>query len=276
MSTTSFKDKTVIITGASAGVGAACARLFARHGAKLVLVARGEKALNNFADTLRGQTKVMTVTMDVANETACINLIEAAASKFGAIHVLINNAGLHHRGDFVSQTPENMAQMVDVNLRAPLFLTGLALPHIKKCGGGAVVMVGSLAGRAPLQGASTYASTKAGIRAFAYSLADELMGTGIHVGVVSPGPIDTAFIMDSIDEVEDIVYSQRMSSAEEVASAVLAIAEGEQVEISLPASAGWLTTLGYLLPGLRRGLRPALYAKGRKNKEKYRNRTKTH
>ncbi len=61
MSTTSFKDKTVIITGASAGVGAACARLFARHGAKLVLVARGEKALNNFADTLRGQTKVMTV-----------------------------------------------------------------------------------------------------------------------------------------------------------------------------------------------------------------------
>ena len=57
--------------------------------------------------------------------------------------------------------------------------------------------------------------------------------------------------MDSIDEVEDIVYSQRMSSAEEVASAVLAIAEGEQVEISLPASAGWLTTLGYLLPGCR-------------------------
>ena len=67
MSTTSFKDKTVIITGASAGVGAACARLFARHGAKLVLVARGEEALNNFADTLRGQTKVMTVAMDVAN-----------------------------------------------------------------------------------------------------------------------------------------------------------------------------------------------------------------
>ena len=188
MSTTSFKDKTVIITGASAGVGAACARLFARQGAKLVLVARGEEALNNFADTLRGQTKVMTVAMDVANEAACINLIEAAASKFGAIHVLINNAGLHHRGDFVSQTPENMAQMVDVNLRAPLFVTGLALPYIKKSGGGAVVMVGSLAGRAPLQGASTYASTKAGIRAFAYSLADELMDTGIHVGVVSPGP----------------------------------------------------------------------------------------
>ena len=275
MSTTSFKDKTVVITGASAGVGAACARLFAKHGAKLVLVARGEAALNSFADTLRGQTEVMTLAMDVASDAACTNLIDAAAAKFGAIHVLINNAGLHHRGDFEDQTPENMAQMVDVNLRSPIFLTGLALPHVRKSGGGAVVMVGSLAGRAPLQGASTYASTKAGIRAFAHSLVDELVGTGIHVGVVSPGPIDTGFIMDSIDEVEDIVYSQRMSIAEEVADAVLAIAEGKEVEISLPASGGPLTTLSYLLPALRRKLRPALYAKGRKNKEKYRNRAKT-
>ncbi|MFT6957360.1 MAG: short-subunit dehydrogenase [Halieaceae bacterium] len=275
MSSNSFKDKTVIITGASAGVGAACASLFAKHGAKLVLAARGEDALNSFADTLRGHTEVMTVAMDVANEAACTNLIEASVAKFGAIHVLINNAGLHHRGNFDSQTPENMVQMVDVNLRAPIFLTGLVLPYIRKAGGGAVVMVGSLAGRAPLQGASTYASTKAGIRAFAHSLVDELIGTGIHVGVVSPGPIDTGFIMDSIDEVEDIVYSQRMSSAEEVADAVLAIAEGKEVEISLPASGGLLTTLSYLLPALRRKLRPALYAKGRKNKEKYRSRAKT-
>ena len=81
--------------------------------------------------------------------------------------------------------------------------------------------------------------------------------------------------MDSIDEVEDIVYSQRMSIAEEVADAVLAIAEGKEVEISLPASGGPLTTLSYLLPALRRKLRPALYAKGRKNKDKSRNRAKT-
>ena len=226
MSTSNFKDKTVIITGASAGVGAACAELFANLGARLVLSARGEEALNVFADTLRDKTSVLAIPMDVADEAGCQALIEQAATEYGAIHVLVNNAGAHHRGAVETQTPANMAQMVDVNLRAPIYLTALALPHIRNAGGGAVVMVGSLAGRTPMQGAATYASTKAGLKAFTHSLADELMDSGINIGVVSPGPIDTAFIMDSIDEVEDIVYSQPMSTAGEVAEAVMSVANG--------------------------------------------------
>lgn len=272
MSTSNFKDKTVIITGASAGVGAACAELFANLGARLVLSARGEEALNVFADTLRDKTSVLAIPMDVADEAGCQALIEQAASEYGAIHVLVNNAGAHHRGAVETQTPANMAQMVDVNLRAPIYLTALALPHIRNAGGGAVVMVGSLAGRTPMQGAATYASTKAGLKAFTHSLADELMDSGINIGVVSPGPIDTAFIMDSIDEVEDIVYSQPMSTAGEVAEAVMAVANGESVEICLPTMSGRLTNLSYLFPWLRRKLRPSLYKKGAKNKEKYRDR----
>ena len=272
MSTSNFKDKTVIITGASAGVGAACAELFANLGARLVLSARGEEALNVFADTLRDKTSVLAIPMDVADEAGCQALIEQAASEYGAIHVLVNNAGAHHRGAVETQTPANMAQMVDVNLRAPIYLTALALPHIRNAGGGAVVMVGSLAGRTPMQGAATYASTKAGLKAFTHSLADELMDSGINIGVVSPGPIDTAFIMDSIDEVEDIVYSQPMSTASEVAEAVMAVANGESVEICLPTMSGRLTNLSYLFPWLRRKLRPSLYKKGAKNKEKYRDR----
>ncbi|MEP1594693.1 MAG: SDR family oxidoreductase [Halieaceae bacterium] len=272
MNNTQFKDKTVVITGASAGVGAACAEMFADLGAKLVLSARGEEALDRFADTLRGKTSVITVAMDVASEEGCHALVDKAIAEYGAIHVLVNNAGLHHRGDFESQTPANMAQMVDVNLRAPIYLTGLTLPHIRKAGGGSVVMVGSLAGRTPLQGAATYASTKAGLKTFTSSLADELANSGINIGVVSPGPIDTAFIMDSIDEVEDIVYSQPMSTAVEVAEAVVAVASGESVEICMPAMSGKLTTLSYLFPWLRKKMRPSLYKKGAKNKEKYRNR----
>jgi short-subunit dehydrogenase len=92
------------------------------------------------------------------------------------------------------------------------------------------------------------------------------------VGVVSPGPIDTGFIMDEIDEVEDIVFSQPMSSPEQVASAVLAVAAGEQTEICVPAVSGRLTTLSYLSTGLRRRMRPRLAARGRANKDKYRHR----
>ena len=270
-----FKGKTVIITGASAGVGAACARAFANHKANLVLCARGQAGLDTIAEELSAQCSVLTVAMDVSNTDQCLALLTKAEAEFGRVDVLINNAGMHSRGDIEKVKPADVAAIVDINLRAPLVLSCAALPFIKKSDGGAVVMVGSLAGMAPLQGAATYSATKSGLRAFAYALADELQDTDINVGVVSPGPIDTGFIMSEIDNVEDIVFSQPMSSADEVAYAVLSIARGEKTEIAMPAASGRLVTLSYLFPALRRLLRPKLYAKGRKNKDKYRNRSVT-
>jgi short-subunit dehydrogenase len=202
----SFENKTVIITGASAGVGAACARLFAAHKAKLVLVARGEAALNRIADELRSQCEVFTVVMNVASNEDCLTLLEKAESAFGAVHVVINNAGMHARGDLATVAPMDVAAMVDINMRAPLLLSCAAIPYLQRAGEGAIVNVGSLAGRAPLQGAATYSATKAGLRAFSYALADELRDSGISVGSVSPGPIDTGFIMDEIDAVK-ILFS---------------------------------------------------------------------
>ena len=269
MSLISFKDKTILITGASAGVGAACARYFAKAGANLALVARGEPALQAIADELRQQTEVLSIVADVADIHSCEQMVTQVINQYSCIHLLINNAGLHHRGEFSTLKPSDVASMVDVNLRAPLYLSALVLPHLKSASNGAIVMVGSLAGRAPLQGAASYASTKAGLRAFTYSLADELRGSGVAVGIVSPGPINTGFIMDSIDEVEDIVYSQPMSTAEAVAENIAKIAQGQKVEIAMTGFSGKLTTLAYLFPRLRRGLRKSLYAKGRKNKEKY-------
>jgi len=271
MNTDSFRGRTVIITGASAGVGAACARAFGAHKAKLVLVARGEEALDAIAVELRAQTEVLAISMDVSDTGSCLKLLERTEQVFGEIHYLINNAGTHLRGAVESRSPEDLATMVDVNMRAPLVLTAAALPYLRKAGGGAVVMVGSLAGGAPLQGAATYSATKAGLRTFTYALADELRNSGIGVGVVSPGPIDTGFIMDNLDEVEDIVFSQPMSSAEQVAEAILKLASGKRIEIAMPASSGKLLNLFYLFPSLRRWLRPMFDEKGRKNKEKYRN-----
>ena len=267
-----FNGKTVIITGASAGVGAATARTFAHLGANLVLVARGQAALDVITDELAKLTSVINIAMDINDPKANAKLLVTAAKTFGSVDVLVNNAGFHQRGDVEKNQAEDLAKMVDVNLRAPIQLSTLMLPYLRKAGGGAIVNVGSLAGRTPLQGAATYAATKAGLRAFTYSLADELKGTGIYIGVVSPGPIDTGFIMSEIDQVEDIVFSQPMSSAQQVADAIVSCARGEAVEISLPRSSGWLTTVSYLFPALRRALRPKLYRKGRKAKEQYKQR----
>ena len=268
-----FEGKTIIITGASAGVGAACARAFARHKANLVLCARGQAGLDKISEELSSQCSLLTVAMDVSDTDQCLALLTKAEDEFGRVDVLINNAGMHHRGDLEKVKPIDVGSMVDINLRAPLILSCAAIPFIKKSDGGAIVMVGSLAGMAPLQGAATYSATKAGLRAFAYALADELKDSEINVGVVSPGPIDTGFIMSEIDVVEDIVFSQPMSSADGVADAVLSIAKGDKVEIAMPAASGRLVMLSYLFPALRRFMRPSLYAKGRKNKDKYRNRS---
>ncbi|MEM6581431.1 MAG: SDR family oxidoreductase [Pseudomonadota bacterium] len=269
--TTFFADKVVLITGASAGVGLACARRFAQANAKLVLVARGEEKLKAAADELSSQTDVWTVPMDVTTVADCEALIANTVEHFGRLDVLVNNAGMHSRGSFDTKSTDAIAAMADVNFRAPLVLSAAALPELKK-NRGAIVMVGSLAGRTPMQGAATYGATKAGLRSFSLALRDELADTGVRVGLVSPGPVDTGFIMEEIDQVEDIVFSQPMSTAEEVADNVLKLASQDIAEIAMPSFSGFLTTISYLFPGLRRGLRPKLYEKGRKNKDKYRQR----
>lgn len=269
-----FKNKTVIITGASAGVGAQTARTFAQLGANLVLVARGQLALDKVTAELSTMTSVINIAMDINDAKANERLLTTAAEVFGSIDVLINNAGLHQRGNVENNQAQDLAKMVDINLRAPIQLSCLVLPYLYKSGGGAIINVGSLAGRTPLQGAATYSATKAGLRAFTYALADELQDTGIYVGIVSPGPIDTGFIMSEIDQVEDIVFSQPMSSAQQVADAIVSIARGEKIEISLPKASGWLTTCSYLFPKLRRALRPILYRKGHREKAKYKQRNR--
>lgn len=262
-----FNNKTVIVTGASAGVGAATAGKFAEAGANLVLVARSKKRLEAVAEGLRDKTQVEIFVMDVADEEACVSVFKKANFEFGRVDVLINNAGYHERGKTESVSAENLGRMIDVNLRAPVMLSRIALPYLIESGGGAIINVGSLAGRTPLAGAATYAASKAGLRAFTYSLADELADSGIKVALVSPGPIDTGFIMSDMDQVSDVTFSQPISSADEVAQTILDLCGNQQREQSMPALSGYLTTLMYLFPWLRRATRPMLERKGQRVKK---------
>ncbi len=265
-----FEGKTVIITGASAGVGRACAEVFAEHKANLILIARGKENLNNLALNLAEHTKVLPISLDVSDSKALSSMVKEAAETFGSIDILINNAGFHSRGPVEQKSIADLTRMIDVNIKAPIELSALVIPFMKSQGKGSIINVGSLAGRTPMEGAATYAATKAALRSFTYSLGDELRPSNIHVGLVSPGPISTGFIMDELDNVEDIVFSQPMSTARDVAQAVLKVASGSAVEICLPQVSGWLTTLSYLAPNLRRSLRPILNKKGKIAKERYR------
>jgi short-subunit dehydrogenase len=257
-----FKDKTVIVTGGSEGVGAAAARLFADAGANLMLVARSKKNLESIADELRDRTQVEIFAMDVADSAACVDLFKKANFEFGRIDVLVNNAGCHQRGPVKSVDSADLGRMIDVNLRAPIMLARIAIPYLAEAGGGAIINVGSLAGRTPVPNSATYAASKAGLRAFSYSLAEELRNDNIKVALVSPGPINTGFIMDHIDSVSDLTFSQPISTAEEVAQAILDLCGNNQTEQSLPRISGVLTMLTYLMPWLGRRARPFFERKG--------------
>jgi len=263
-----FEGKTVVVTGASSGVGAAAARAFAAEGAKLVLAARDAEALAAVAKEIGGGA--VAVPTDVADPEAARALLEQAEWAHGAVHVLVNNAAVNHRGPVETVEAADLAQIVEVNLRAPIVLTRLALPYLRKSGGGAVVNVASLAGQVPLPEEATYSATKFGLRAFTYALADELRGSGITVSVVSPGPIDTGFISNDLDHVPDLVFSQPISSPEQVAKAVLDCAADGRVERTIPQLSGLLATAGYLFPALPRAIRPLLEAQGRRGKARYR------
>jgi hypothetical protein len=263
-----FNDKTVIITGGSEGVGAATARLFADAGANLMLVARNKKNLEAVAEELRDKTKVEIFAMDVTDADACIDVFKKSQFEFGRVDILVNNAGYHARGMVEEVESAGLARIVDVNLRAPIMLSRIALPYLREAGEGAIINVGSLAGRTPVPGSATYAATKAGLRAFSLALAEELRGSKIKIGLVSPGPIDTAFIMSDMNKVSDITLSQPMSTAKDVAQTILDLCGNNINEKSMPPISGFLATVSYLAPWVGRQMRPVLERKGQRVKKK--------
>jgi NADP-dependent 3-hydroxy acid dehydrogenase YdfG len=107
-----FKDKTVIITGGSEGVGAATARLFADAGANLMLVARGKRNLEEIAEELRDKTRVEIFVMDVSDADACVDVFKKAEFEFGRVDILVNNAGYHQRGSAESVDATDLGKMV--------------------------------------------------------------------------------------------------------------------------------------------------------------------
>ncbi len=261
-----FEDKTVIITGGSEGVGRETARKFADVGANLMLVARSKKNLDEVAEELRGKTRVEVFAMDVSDAEACANLFKKTEFEFGHIDILVNNAGYTARGLVEAITANDLGRIIDVNLRAPIMLSRLVLPHLRDAGGGAIINVASLAGRTPVPGSAAYSASKFGLRAFTFALAEELRGSGIKVAAVSPGAIDTGFITSDIDSVSNLTLSQPISTAAEVAQAILDLCSNQRREQSIPAMSGVLTTLVYLMPWLGRAMRPLLERKGRRLK----------
>ena len=257
------QDKVALITGGSAGIGLAVARKWVSLGGRAALVARTKSKLDEAVAALGGEPRAFAFPLDVSDLGALEKLPGQVVLRCGRLDAVVNNAGAHNRGPAMDRTAIELAEMITTNLTAPVVLTRAALPHLPQ--GGAIVNVASLAGMVPVQNAATYSASKAGLRAFASALAEELRPRGIRVATVSPGPVDTDFFGD-LNKVADIVFSQPMSSPDQVADAIIECLREGEGEVAMPWFSGKLCTLGYLSPALLRVLRPLMVRKGARKK----------
>lgn len=187
--------ETVLITGASSGIGLELARCFAADGSRLVLVARNTAALEKLAGELRRNHDIeaTVLTADLSLPETPEKIFSELKGRGMAVDVLVNNAGFGAHGLFLNLPLQRQLEIIQVNLTALTELTGLFLPGMVARRRGGVLNVGSVAGFLPGPGMAVYYATKAFVLSFSEALAAELAGTGVTTTVVCPGPTITNF-----------------------------------------------------------------------------------
>jgi 3-hydroxy acid dehydrogenase/malonic semialdehyde reductase len=195
----SLQNRIVLITGASSGIGAACAKVFASAGAKLILAARRQERLQELADSLvetyHGKSgQIHLLQLDVRDRSAVESAISSLPSAWSEIDILINNAGLSrgldklYKGKF-----EDWEEMIDTNIKGLLYLSRYVVPGMVSRDRGHVINIGSIAAYQTYPGGNVYCGTKAAVRAISEGLKQDLLGTLVKITSVDPGMVETEF-----------------------------------------------------------------------------------
>jgi len=249
-----MKDKIVVITGASSGIGKALAYEFGGKGAKVVLAARNlAKLLEIVTDLEQKGIHALAVKTDVTLENDCRILIEKTMDHFGRIDVLINNAGISMRALFIDLQLDVMRRLMDTNYWGTVYCSKFALPHLLKSGGSLVGVI-SIGGYIGLPGRSGYAASKFAVRGFLDTVRVENRKTGLHVLIVAPGFTTSnirkaALLADGSEQGETPRDENHMMSAEAVAARIYKAVKKRKRHLILTFFKGKLTVfLGKFLP----------------------------
>ncbi len=241
-----MKDKVVIITGASSGIGLALAQSFAKQGACLALAARSAEKLKEISEELTSNnTKNIVVTTDVSKEEDCKNLIAKTIEAYGKIDILINNAGISMRALFKDVDLSVLKQLMDVNFWGTVYCTKYALPHLLESRG-SVTGISSIAGYIGLPARTGYSASKFAMHGFLETLRVENLKNGLHVLIAAPGFTasnirKTALTNDGSQQGETPRKEEKMMSAEEVADRVIKAIEKRKTTLVLTFVEGKLT-----------------------------------
>ncbi|MGD2181863.1 SDR family oxidoreductase [Lusitaniella coriacea] len=187
-----MKDSIVLITGASSGIGEACARVFAKLEAKLILTARTQERLQPIAESL--DCEYYLLPFDMRDRAAVDAAIESLPPEWSDIDLLINNAGLSRGLDkFHEADIQDWEEMIDTNIKGLLYMSRKVVPDMVRRGKGYIINIGSTAGHQTYPGGHVYCATKAAVKSITEGLKQDLLGTPIRVSLVDPGLVETNF-----------------------------------------------------------------------------------
>jgi short-subunit dehydrogenase len=183
--------QTVLLTGASGGLGTYMAEAFAERGVQLALVAYPGIGLESLRDSIRKKGgRAIAINADLRDPNQRQSMLEQVRSEFGEIHVLVNNAGIEFTSIYHDLSVENIRDVLNVNLEAPMVLTRLILPEMLRRNSGHIVNISSLAAKATPAYQEPYVASKAGLIAFTYSLRATYRSTGVGASVIVPGFVE--------------------------------------------------------------------------------------
>ena len=230
----SFKDKIVVITGASSGIGKAAAIEFAKRGAKLAIIARRKEKLEELQKLLaQFSTEVLVCPCDVSDKESVKKMSDIVLEKFGKIDILINNAGFAIYDTIANLTIEQIESQMQTNYFGMIYCTKNFLPILQKQNSGHIVNVASVAASFGLPGIAPYCASKFAMLGFSEGLKHELRGTNIGVTVVSPIMVRTNFF-DHESFAKMPKYSPTSLDPKTVANAIIRASESSRLEIIVP------------------------------------------
>ncbi len=237
-----LRDRVVFITGASSGIGRACAVAFHRAGARVAGVARSADKLRALAEEL-GEDRLIVCQADVTIAEERARALDAVRARFGAVDVLVNNSGWASFGPVATLPADHLERMWALNVGAPVALIQALLPEMLARGGGQIINISSVVGTQPIPRMTMYSATKAALSALTTGLRMELVGTGVDVLLVAPGSTDTEFFTSAASvNVKAVRLGQAQYSPERVARAVVRSSRRRRREVTL-TPAGWLITV---------------------------------
>jgi NAD(P)-dependent dehydrogenase (short-subunit alcohol dehydrogenase family) len=248
-----FRDRSILVTGASSGIGRATAIAFAAAGARVALVARRRAQLEEVAAVIAAAGgRALAVPTDVTDRAAVATCFETVIREHGGIDVVVNGAGVLIPGPVTELRDADLEAMLRVNLFGALFVMQEAVAHMRRRGSGVVVNVASLAGRRGVSPLGGYCATKFALVGLTEALRLELHGSPVHVGLVLPGVVDTPMVDSAMQDADFLALWPRALDMPPswVVWAIFATAQFRLVEVSVPPGAATLEKLAALAPGM--------------------------